>query len=235
MRALFLILAGVGLAGAVVAAPAIADETTQPAAALGSAPSAAAPTLTYTEPSATGIPYRWWVTLGSSGQVNFAYYVGARSWWEPANPPATPGWTHNSNWVALTLSRATWVTVKISPSVAVPCAPPSQPAACDTTGHTGSYLYPAVSLYSRVDTTSAQDHTFNPIGNGWWSTIRYIDSSFRSNPVTHVLTFTKFLPSGKYTINIGGAGAKALACGPTKPCYSGGQSYKAAIFTFPAS
>ncbi len=193
-----------------------------------------ASTLKYTTPSPNGIPYRWWVTLGANGQANFGYYVGARSWWEPANPPETPGWTHNSNWVALTLKRGAWVTITVGPNVPVPCAPPSQPDACDaTTGRTGSDLYPAVSLYSGHDTTSAQDHTFNPVGDGWWSTIQYESSSRRANPRTHVLVYKRWLPAGEYTINIGGAGAQSPYCDPTKPCYSGGQSYQARITTSP--
>jgi len=45
------------------------------------------------------------------------------------------------------MTNAAQVTIEISPDVPVPCAPPSQPAACDTTGRTGSDLYPAISLY----------------------------------------------------------------------------------------
>jgi hypothetical protein len=142
-------------------------------------------TLTYTTPSATGIPYRWWVTLGQKDQTDFGYYVGALSWWQPGNPPTTPGWTHNSNWVALNLTNAAQVTIEISPDVPVPCAPPSQPAACDTTGRTGSDLYPAISIYTGQDTTSPQDHVFNPVGNFWAVNINYLDSSTKSDRKTH--------------------------------------------------
>lgn len=191
----------------------------------------AADALTYTDPDDDGIPYRWWVELGAKGRVSFTYYVGAKSWWEPANPPEAPGWTHNSNWVALTLTEPAWVTIHVGPALTQPCAPPSQPAACDATGRTGSDLYPAVSLYSGQDTTSVQEHTFNPVGDGWWSTILYEDSSFESNRKTHVLAYKKSLPAGQYTINIGGAGAKSPDCDPSAPCYSGGQSYQAMITT----
>lgn len=194
-------------------------------------PSASA--LVFTAPSADGIPYRWWATMDAHEQVSFGYYVGARSWWEPTNPPATPGWTHNSNWVALTLTEDAWVTIWVGPDVPVPCAPPSEPAACDATGRTGSDLYPAISLYSGHDTTSPQDHVFNPVGNGWWSTIEYRESKRQSNPQTHVLYMRRWLPAGDYTINIGGAGAKSPYCDSTMPCYSGGQSYRASITTHP--
>jgi hypothetical protein len=221
-------IAFLGLAaGSICAWPVFADD----GARLFPTPDPAA--LTYTTPASTGIPYRWWVTLGPHDQVDFGYYVGALSWWQPSNPPATPGWTHNSNWVALTLTSAAVVTIKISPDVPVPCAPPSQPAACDATGRTGSDLYPAVSLYRGQDTTSPVDHVFNPIGNFWAVNINYLDSSAKADRVTHTLTFRKYLPAGKYTINIGGAGAISPYCYQSSPCYSGGQSYQAEITTAP--
>lgn len=40
--------------------------------------------LTFTAPSPTGIPYRWWATLGAEDQITFGNYIGARRWWEPA-------------------------------------------------------------------------------------------------------------------------------------------------------
>lgn len=89
--------------------------------------------LTYTPPSSTGIPYRWLVTPEKT-QVNFSYYVGSKSWWEPANydaNPNLPGWTHNTNWIALNLKAKSWVTIEAGPAAPMPCAPPSQPAACD--------------------------------------------------------------------------------------------------------
>jgi hypothetical protein len=195
--------------------------------------------LTYTDPSPNGIPYRWWVSPGKK-QVNFGYYVGSKSWWEPANyqlNPNQPGWTHNSNWIALTLSKKSWVTIEVGPTVPVPCAPPSQPAACDNTGRTGSDLYPAISLYKGQDTTSPQDHTFNPKGPFWATQLTYMDSSKKSDPVTHVLTFTtkKKLDAGQYTVNIGGALAlidpNCASADPTQvpPACLGGRSYQATI------
>jgi cytochrome c peroxidase len=103
-----------------------------------------------------------------------------------------------------------------------PCAPPSQPAACNSTGRTGSDLYPAISVYKGQDTTSPQDHVFNPIGNFWATKITYFDSSYKSDRVTHVLVYKKKLSAGKYTIDIGGAGARSPYCHEGDPCYSGG-------------
>ena len=161
------------------------------------------------------------------------YYVGALSWWQPGFPQATPGWTHNSNWIALTLTKTSLVTIQVGPNVPAPCAPPNQPAACNSTGRTGSDLYPAVSIYKGQDTTSPQDHVFNPIGNIWATNITYLDSSSKSDRVTHVLAYKKKLPAGQYTIDIGGAGAVSAYCYQGQPCYSGGQSYQATITTIP--
>lgn len=182
--------------------------------------------LGFSLPSSNGIPYRWKVNLGAREKVTFGGTVGAKSWWEPANPPATPGWTHTSNWVQLTLTASAYVTIQVGPNVPIPVVTPVLNGAL-----AGSDLLPAISIYSGHDTTSAQDHTFNPTGNGWWSTVQYIDSSSLIHPVTHVLTYKRWLPAGKYTINIGGAGAKSPFCDMTKPCYSGSQSFQARIAT----
>ena len=198
--------------------------------------------LTYTDPDDTkpGIPYRWWITPGPKDQVNFGYYVGALSWWQPTFAPPNTGWTHNSNWVALTLTKTSWVTIQVGPTIPVPCAPPLQPAACDNTGRTGSDLYPAISIYKGQDTTSVapgtppDNHVFNPVGNFWATGITYLDSSYKSDRVTHVLVYKKKLPAGKYTIDIGGAGARSPYCYQGQPCYSGGQSYQATITASPA-
>ncbi len=180
-----------------------------------------------------GIPYIWYVTLGPKDRTDFGFFVGALSWWQPGFPPATPGWTHNSNWVALNLTNDSDVTIEISPDVPVPCVTTTQPQACDTTGRTGSDLWPAISIYKGLDTTSPQDHVFNPIGNFWATKISYLTSSTKADPKTHTLTFTKYLRAGMYTIDIGGAAAISPYCPQNAPCYSGGKSYQATIVTAP--
>jgi hypothetical protein len=194
--------------------------------------------LTYTVPDESGvtpgIPYSWVVTLGREDQTNFGFFVGALSWYQPTFSPPNVGWTHNSNWVALTLTSATMVTIVITPNVPVPCKTTTEPAACDSTGRTGSDLWPAISIYQGQDTTSvtADPHTFNPTGPFWATGLTYLDSSYKSDPRTHTLTYTKYLSAGKFTINIGGAAAKLpYLCSSTAPCYSGGKSYQAFITT----
>lgn len=182
--------------------------------------------LSFTLPSPDGIPYRWKVNLGAREQVTFGGTVGAKSWWEPANPPATPGWTHTSNWVQLTLTTGAFVTVQVGPNVPMPQVTPVFNGAL-----AGGAFLPAISIYGGHDTTSGQDHTFNPTGNGWWSTVQYIDSSSRIHPATHVLSYKRWLPAGNYTINIGGQAAISGFCNPTLPCYNGSQSFQARIAT----
>lgn len=218
----------VGLvAGAILAGPAVADNWPRYSTNIFGPPHIYVPpvagTLTLLTASPDGIPYRWKVVLGNRGFVNFAASVGAKSASEPTNPPATPGWTHTSNWVALTLTSAAVVTIQVGPG-----APMEN---LFNNGMADSDLFPAISIYSGQDTTSAQDHTFNPTGNGWWSTIRYGDNSRRSDPYTRVLTYKRWLPAGEYTVNIGGAAALTPQCDAAKPCYNGFKSYQARIAT----
>lgn len=212
------------LAGGIAVWPAYADDP--PFCPPGYiTPSASELSYTVPDDSLPGIPYRWRVTLGSKDETNFGYYVGALSAYQPGFPPPDSGqppedvaWTHNTNWVALTLTSAAKVTIVVRPDVPVPCAPPSQPAACDKpdakpnekTGRTGSDLWPAISLYRGQDTTtfSSYPHVFNPSGNFWAKGLNYVDNTYKSDPETHMLTYTKYLKAGQYTINIGGAAAR---------------------------
>jgi hypothetical protein len=211
-------------------------------------------TLTYTIPdesgNTAGIPYSWTVNLGqkSSSTANggqggkgeaviFGFFVGALSWNQPGFPQGTPGWTHNTNWIALNLAKPTIVTIQVGPSVPIPCKGTTQPAACDSTGRTGSDIYPAISLYQGQDNSTkvTDDHVFNPTGP-FWANIQYKDSSSRSDPITHVLTYKTYLKAGQYTLNIGGAVALYnQSCGstttPLPPVCVGGKSYQAQITT----
>jgi hypothetical protein len=218
------------IAGAVIAGPAVADGriSTNPFDPLHVYVTPPASQLTFTPPSPNGIPYRWIVNLGARQEVAFGGSVGAKSWSEPTNPAATPGWTHTSNWVQLTLTTGAWVTIQVGPDVPNQPLFPNPPSA---NGLGGGDLLPAISLYSGQDTTSAQDHTFNPKGNGWWSSIQYIDSTSRIDPIKHVLTYKRWMPAGNYTVNIGGAAAVSPYCNSTKPCYTGYQSFQAWIST----
>lgn len=186
----------------------------------------AAGTLEKLTRTSTGIPYDWKVVLDKRGYVNFASSVGAKSAWEPGNPDGGKGWTHTSNWVALTLNSSAYVTIQVGPG-----APMEN---LFNNGMADSDLMPAISIYSGQDTTTEQDHTFNPIGNGWWSTIRFGENTRRFDPQTRVITYKRWLPPGSYTVNIGGAAGISPMCNETKPCYIGFKSYQARIQVSPS-
>ena len=196
----------------------------RPGVAAGFPPSAA---LTYTEPSPDGIPYRWHIDASSFSVTSFKYYVGAKSWWEPTNPAATPGWTHTSNWIALHLEKNSLIDISIVPLGSIACTG-SLSVACASTKVAGSDLYPGLSLYAGIDTTSDQDHVFNPIGN-FWSSINYIDSKRTKGPKS--LTYSRYLTAGDYTIDVGGA--NAFFCKSTDPCYTGGEGYSTTLTVLP--
>jgi len=204
------------------------------AAGLGSIPSSVAKasadstapvSLTYTEPSPIGIPYRWNVEMNPGQHANIEYFVGAKSWWEPTNPPATPGWTHTSNWIALKLDARALVIIDVKPLAGIACTGSLSFACNQQTLVAAGDLYPAVSLYEGIDTTSDQDHVFNPIGN-FWSTINYLDSKRNKSP-NQVLRFQAKLDPGEYTIDVGGA--NAFFCANGDPCFTGGQGYAVTI------
>jgi len=145
--------------------------------------------------------------------------------------PPLNGWTHNSNWVALTLTSDARVTIVVRPDVPTICLFYTQPVACNpATGRTDSDLWPGISLYKNQNTTATQWHQFNPTGNkdnffwaptptlptspgnppygpsgGGGPSVTYLDSSYQSDPFTHTLTYTKKLKAGQYTLVIGGA------------------------------
>ena len=213
--------------------------------------------LTYSIPdksgATAGIPYSWTVNLGQTstaagadggknGPIIFGFFVGALSWHQPTFTAPNYGWTHNTNWIALNLAKPTIVIIEVGPSVPIPCQGTTQPVACaDGTGRTGTQIYPAISLYQGQDATSIapgnppDDHIFNPTGNFWATGLNYLDSSYRSDPVTHVLTYKKWLPAGKYTLNIGSATALYVqdcsATTVTDPLCISGKSYQAQITT----
>jgi hypothetical protein len=186
--------------------------------------------LSYIPSSPTGIPYKWDVQLSEHSYTQFISYVGAKSWWEPTNPSTTPGWTHSSNWVKLELQKAAYVEIEIEAETGIACTGPTFP--CDrTTLVAVGNLYPAISLYKGVDTSSVQDHVFNPVGNGSFfsSSVKYLDS--KKSKGKHSLTYKTKLAAGSYTLNIGGA--NSFYCKPTDVCYKGGQGYEATILTTP--
>ncbi len=183
-----------------------------------------------------GISYEWTVSLLRKEAAQFVWYVGAKSWNEPSNPPGLKGWTHTSNWVAIELEEPAVLVITVERQAGVVFTAAGLPTLAR-----GS-LVPALSLYSGWDDTSEfEDHTFDNAGN-FWSTIQYVGNNpntpnKKGVAKTKISYRTKKLPAGKYSLNIGGnpppiASYPASNCDladPTCYDYTGPQGYRARI------
>jgi hypothetical protein len=119
--------------------------------------SAMASTVTLGDPSPAGIGYTWTVSMNGNDTTagstpNYAGAVGAYSFNDPSNfgDPIGTGWTHTSNWTALTLTQAANLNVTLAAN--------------------GSGLIPAFALYAGQQLTGGDWHVFNTSGNFDWST-----------------------------------------------------------------
>lgn len=204
-------------------------------ALLLSAPAWSLSTINYADPAPTGgISYEWTVVmehLGASTTADFVRHVGAKSSFEPANPPPNVGWQHTSDWVALQLKEKSLLTIEVSNQRGVHYTTVTDGKAVESTA--GQGFFPAFSFYSGWDETSTEDHVFNPIGN-FWSTIKFIDAEYiRAAQAIHggetnrTIKKQFILPAGKYSLNIGGI--NNLYCDASLPCYNGRHGYRAKL------
>jgi hypothetical protein len=139
-----------------------------------------------------GIPYRWTVEMTGSDSTGAAVarHVGAWSWDEDGNPTTTRGWTHTSDWVALTLLSPAQLTVTLSAQSGI-----SAPTQENATALAGGNLYPGMSLYSGWDGDGSDDHTYNNQGPvGWAEDITFL--GFQGNDGSHAITQSWTLPAG---------------------------------------
>ena len=109
----------------------------------------------------TGLTYEFGVTMNGNDSAIYEGNVGAKSWNEPLQPLGEKGWTHTTDWTALTLNEAADLTVTLARTTAG-----------------GGLLTPAFTIYSgqeHVESDSTH-HTFNNIGNIAWTTaLTYMD------------------------------------------------------------
>jgi len=123
--------------------------------------SAMASTVTLGDPTPGGIGYTWTVSMSGTdttagSSTPYQGTVGAYSFNDPSNfgDPIGTGWTHTSNWTALTLTQAANLTVTLA----------------QTTNPTPSGLIPAFALWAGQQLTGGDWHVFNNSGNFDWST-----------------------------------------------------------------
>ncbi len=187
---------------------------------------AMASTVTAGDPTPNGIGYNWTVTMNGNDTTagstpNFAGTVGYLSFNDPINDsdPIGRGWTHTSNWTALTLTEATDLTVTLAAN--------------------GSGLLPAFALWQGQQNTDNGTiggyHVYNNAGNFDWSTVdpgadssslNYVGNESNSGALSSV-SKTFSLGPGLYSLVFGGA-ARGVSGAAT-----GFLGYQATLTTAP--
>jgi hypothetical protein len=166
--------------------------------------SASAATVTeFPVPQSVGVPYHWTVALGGVDTAIFSRHVGAWSWEDEnlfnaglGQPPV--GWTHESDWVAVSLTAPATFTVRIERDANVPEPVSGNP------NHLASVasMFPSFTLWSQVDNDTTQFHTYNNRGNVSWAEdivyLGHVDNSTQTS-----VEQTWVLPAGDYTIALG--------------------------------
>ncbi|MBK9947427.1 MAG: hypothetical protein IPP12_09625 [Nitrospira sp.] len=163
-----------------------------------------AATVTAGDPTPNGIGYNWTVSMSgwdttAGSTPNYAGTVGYLSFNDPVNDsnPIGRGWTHTSNWTALTLTEATDLTVTLAAN--------------------GSGLLPAFALWQGQQNTDNGTvggyHVYNNSGNFDWSTqdpgadsssLNYVGNESNSGALSSV-SKTFSLGPGLYSLVFGGA------------------------------
>lgn len=184
-----------------------------------------AATITAPNPRpAEGVPYDWFVALGSNDSAELVGHFGAWSWednalFNAANNEPPVGWTHTSKWVGFTLATATRLTVQMERKADVSWPSGSDPLRVADV----SSMFPSFTLWRGQDTAGPQDHTYDNHGNPVWadglSFITFVDNSTETS-----ISRTYILPAGTYTAVLG---SNAPATNPLR------QGFKATLSTTP--
>jgi len=173
-----------------------------------------------TDPNEGGIGYEWYVTLGGN-DVGITpdiagSHVGAWSWEDPAvfdEGQPTAGWTHTSQWAAITLTEAAYVTIRLEANGAVPFT---------GTGNVGGFrpsdgMFPSFTLFSGIDNDAMPDavaallgaspgdgewHSYSNRGNiDWAEDLSFI--GMLDNSSQNAGEATWYLEAGTYTLAMG--------------------------------
>jgi hypothetical protein len=184
-----------------------------------------AATITAPSPRPTeGVPYDWFVSLGSNDSAELVGHFGAWSWedndlFNAANNEPPVGWTHTSRWVGFTLATATRLTIQMERKADVPWPSGTNPLRVADV----SSMFPSFTLWRGQDTAGEQDHTYDNHGNPAWadglSFITFVDNSTETS-----ISRTYILPAGAYTAVLG---SNAPATNPLR------QGFKTTLSTTP--
>lgn len=152
-------------------------------------------------PGNRGITYFWTVTLGSSDFGTASDHVGAWSWeddtlFEPGEQPV--GWTHTSEWVALTLTEPANFTFRLAAQAGVPWPGAGLPDRVASTAN----MNPSFTLWANWDNDGVDSDTYNNRGNmPWAEDLSYLDHIDNSTQPFVERTWT--LPAGNYSLALG--------------------------------
>lgn len=192
-----------------------------------------------TDPVAGGIGYRWYAEIEPGESVFFDRHVGAWSWEDnslfgPGDDPV--GWTHTSDWVALTLNQETTFTLRLERQAGVPWPSGTDPL---RTASIAS-MFPSFTVWGGVDQdlmpsdvatalgytpADAHDHhTYNNDGLVNWAEDLTSIAGFVNNSTETFAEVTYTLPAGEYSIVLG---SNAPATNPDR------QGYRATFAAVP--
>jgi len=190
------------------------SRTILPAAlALLAGPATAA--ITAGDPASGGIGYAFQAVLSGQETASVQSHVGAWSWEDQSlfgvgEDPV--GWTHTSNWFAVTLQADSLftLTVQRDPNVEIPGGgfrpvDAMYPSFTIWGGLDNDAVPDAVALslgYTALDLPIQDHHTYNNDGTvDWAEDITYLDSLANTSAESASRTWS--LPAGQYTVVIG--------------------------------
>ena len=143
-----------------------------------------------------GVPYFWTVVMGENESGFGISHVGAWSWedqslFDPGLGEPPVGWTHTSNWVALTLLSPVTFTFRLERQAGVPWPSPTDPnrvASIDS-------MFPSFTLWANQDHDGSDFHSYHNRGNvSWAEDLSYLDHLDNSTLTAVERTWT--LPAG---------------------------------------
>jgi hypothetical protein len=164
-------------------------------------------------PPTGGIAYNSGVVLSANDSALISGAVGQWSWQDPAISDAqvpNGGWGHTSNWIAVTITEPTVLTMTLTRNNSVPMLPSGF--------YPSSNYFPAFTIWRNWDTdpapadfydtdmagTSGNYHVYPNTGNvGWAEDLSYLDHYRNSGTETSV-SDSWLLPAGNYTFAVGG-------------------------------
>lgn len=178
--------------------------------------------VTTFDPNAGGLGYEWYVTLGGIDSAVTPDLAGAHlgAWaWEdqslfgPGDP--TRGWTHTSQWVALTLTTASRFTLILERNANIPNGAGFRPT---------DNFFPSFSIWSGwdnddVEQTVADFYGIDPVdgefheysnrgGIDWAEDLTFI--GLVDNSTEASASYSVELPAGNYTIALGSNAASTV-------------------------